>query len=385
MRSRRHRVVLAVVAALTAPSVRAWAGGGAATDSFEGIQAGPAVDVHGMADLYAQGSFNHPASGATQLRAFDTVANSASLGAVRITAAHVPSPVGFRLDAAVGDLADGYLRSDPAQFRYATSSRAFSYLEQAYVAASAPTGKEQSLSLELGKFGTPVGLEDNEAYLNWNYSRSFLYLLSEPTYHTGARLTYAACRELAFSGFWVNGWDTNLLDGNGMRTFAGAVTWDPTPRVELVVDYMGGPERRPTRLDDPTLSMRHVLDGYATVDLTDRVAFAVTADYGHDAWGGGASFGGVAGSVRVRPTDWLAASVRGEHYEDPGGLTSGARQRLAEVTTTLEGRMALGALVGMLRLEYRRDQSDARFFAVGAAQGASARQDTLTLALLTAF
>lgn len=373
---------LAAALLIAITSRAAHAGGGAATDSYEDIRRSTLLDVHGLADVYLEGNFNAPASRTNQIRAFDTRAEIPALGMARVTLAHRPETFGFRLDLAVGDLPDGYLRLDPAAGAHPEVSRALSYLEQGFVTAIAPIGR--GLRIDAGKFETPVGLEDNEALENWSYSRSLLYLLAEPSYHTGLRVTYRPAEAIAVSGYWVNGWDANVLDGNGMRAFGGAVTWNPSTRVEAVVDYMGGLERAPTRLADPTLAFRHALDAYVAYELSERVSLACTVDYGHDDAGGGASWWGVGGYLRYRVVDWLAANVRGEHYEDPDGFTSGARQRLAEITATLEARDRLGPLAVIGRLEYRRDQADTRVFETSSSR-LSPRQDTLSLSVVTAF
>jgi Putative beta-barrel porin-2, OmpL-like. bbp2 len=377
------RITLFAVLAssLCALSGSAMAGGGAATDAYDDIRPDRILDLHGLADLYLQANFGAPASETNQFRAFDTRANQPALGLLRLTGAHAPDPLGFRLDLAAGDFADNYLHFDPAATQYPALSRGLSYVEQAFVTVKVPVAG--GLSVDAGKFGTPVGLEDNEALTNWNYSRSLLYLLAEPSYHTGLRATLAATPSLAFSAFWVNGWDTNVLDGNAMRTFAGAVTWNPSAKIEVVADYMGGPERAPTRLGDPTLAFRSMLDAYATYDLTREVSFAWTGDYGHDATCGGVAWWGAGGYLRYRPREWVAWTVRGEHYDDSNGFTTGTRQRLAELTSTFELRDNVGPLAVIGRVEYRRDQSDARVFQTSTRL--SPRQDTLGLSLLTAF
>ena len=360
---------------------QALAGGGAATDSYDGIRGG-ALEVHGIVDVYAQHAFKASSSGTTQLRAFDVKVDQALVGTLRLTLAHKPDILGFRLDLAVGELPDNYLRDDPAATAHPGLSRGLSYVEQGFVTATIPVGR--GLQVDVGKFGTPVGLEDNEALANWNYSRSLLYLVAEPSYHAGLRLTYPAAERLAVSLFWVNGWDVNVLAGNGMRSLAAAISWKPAPGLEVVLDYMGGPERAPTQLSRPALAFRSVFDAYARLELTKHVAFAWTGDYGEDAANGGVSWWGVGGYLRLDALGWLAASLRGEHYDDGDGFTTGAKQRLAEGTATVEAHGRVNAVTWIARIEARRDQSDAAFFAsVGG--GASNRQDTLGVSLLAAF
>ncbi len=377
----KHAPALCAFALLASASRTAHAGGGAATDAYDGIRDDVALDVHGLADLYVQENLGAAASRAPQLRAFDMHAGAPAIGLVHVALAHKPDVVGFRVDVGVGDMANSYLHYDPASASHPDFSRGMSYVEQAFVTAIVPVGR--GFTLDVGKFGTPVGLEENESLTNWNYSRSLLYLIAEPSYHAGARLTYPVLRTLALSAFWVNGWDATIFDGNGMRAGAAAVTWNPSDKTEIVVDYMGGLERAPTRLFDPAQTFRHELDFYATYDLTDRISFASTADYGRDAASGGVSWWGVAGYLRVRALPWLAGTLRGEHLADTNGFTTGTKQRLAEATATIETREQVGRVTMIQRLEYRRDRSDTRVFESLAAP--LTRQDTVTAALIAAF
>jgi hypothetical protein len=377
----RWAAVLAGVLGVTVSSP-AWAGGGAATDAYDGIRRDRWLDVHGLLDVYVQHDFDAPASHEVQLRAFDGRSDTPALNLARVTVAHAPDRFGFRLDVGVGDLPNAYLTYDPEAVDHPDVARALSYVEQGFVTAVVPVGR--GLAVDVGKFGTPVGLEDNETISNWSYSRSLLFLLAEPSYHTGLRATYELTDSLAVSAFWLDGWDANVLDGNGMRSFAGAVSWHAADGLDVVADYMAGLERAATHLDDPTLTFRHELDAYAMYALRSWLSFAVTGDYGRDARDGGAEWWGVGGSMRGRILPWLAATVRGESFRDVDGFMTGTRQRIAEGTATLEASTRLGPVRTVGRLEYRRDRSDQPVF-----QAAGARmlthQDTLTLGVMLAF
>jgi hypothetical protein len=361
-------------------SLPARAGGGAATDAYDGIGPGRALDAHGVIDVYEQGSLVAPWLRAAQLRAFDDYEGTPRVGLARVTLAHVPETLGFRLDLAAGDLADAFRDLDPASAKHAGVARGLSYVEQAFVTVVVPAGP--GISLDAGKFQTPVGLEDNESIGNWNYSRSLLFTLAEPTYHTGARATVQPWESVAASVFWVNGWNANVLESNGMRGFGAALTWHPDRRTEVVADYMGGPERAPTRLSDPSLAYRSIVDAYVSYELAERLTLAGTGDVAHDASGGGAGWWGVGGYVRWGVLPWMAAIVRAEHMDDSAGFTSGTRQRLNEATVTLENRHEVRGVGLLTRIEYRRDQSDAAVFAGGNAP--VTHQDTLTWSLLVA-
>jgi hypothetical protein len=374
---RRHAIVVLVLAFERA----ARAGGGAATDSYDDIRSNTPLDLHALTDLYAQYNFNQPYSSTSQLRAFDAN-DGLQLNFARLTIAHVPEPFGFRVDVGEGSTPNGYLDSDPAATAYPDLSRALSYIEQAFVSVRLHVAKRE-LDIDVGKFGTPVGLEDNESQQNWSYSRSLLYTWAEPTYHTGLRVTYALASALALSAFWVNGWNANILEGSGMRTFAVAGTWTPMKSLSVSFAYMGGLERAPTRLGDPTMAWRNELDAFATYALTKRLSLAVTTDYGHDEANDGVWWWGAGGYARYELAPWLAASVRAEELVDPDGFLTGTRQRVAEVTATMEVKEQFSRASVVTRLEYRRDQSDARVFETATAHATN--QDTVTLGVMLFF
>ena len=154
--------------------------------------------------------------------------------------------------------------------------------------------------------------------------------------------------------------------------------------MNVVLVYAGGLERAPTHLSDPTLALRHELDASMIYALRTWLSFAATADYGLDASSGGVSWWGVGGYARCRVLPWLAGVVRGEHYADPQGFTTGTAQRVAEGTVTAEASTHLGPVKVVGRLEYRRDQSDEPVFRA-AAQRTLTHQDTSTLGLMAAF
>ena len=256
----------ALVSTLVALALGAWAGdarggGGAATDAYDGVREDVAIDVHGLLDAYEQVSLLAPNERAPLYRAFDDCEGAPSLGLARLTLAHAPEVVGFRLDVGVGDLANAFEDLDPASFAHPGLARGLSYVEQGFVTVIAPIGR--GVAVDVGKFATPVGFEENEGLANWHYSRSLLFTLAEPTYHTGLRATTQATDALAISVFWLNGWNTNFVDGNEMRGFGAAASWKPSERLELTVTYLGGPERAPTNLADPALAFRNELDACA--------------------------------------------------------------------------------------------------------------------------
>jgi hypothetical protein len=373
---------LLVLLALGWPRGAALASGGPATDAYDDVSKTAAVDLHLFGDLYVLHNFNDPASRLNQLREFDFNSNQASLSYARITIAHHPQLIGFRLDLGLGDTAQIYEQQDPAATAHPELARALSHVEQAFATVMVPV--KPKLEVDVGRFATPMGFEDNESLSNWPYSRSLLYSWAEPSLHTGLRLSCQATDTLAFSAFWVNGWNSIVVDGNDMRTLAAAGAWALAPGIAVIVVDMAGPERPPTQLSG-ALSFRNLLAAYGTYEATKQLSFALAFDYGNDRANGGVDWWGTAGYARLQARPWLAGALRAEYYADPSGFMTGTPQRVGEVTTTLEVQRVTERLRLVARLEYRHDQSSALVFDSAIPAVRESRQDTLTLALLAAF
>jgi putative OmpL-like beta-barrel porin-2 len=98
---------------------------------------------------------------------------------------------------------------------------------------------------------------------------------AEPTYRTGVRVTASLAESLAITAFWVNGWNANILEGNGMRAFAAAVSTYPVKGLEVDMTYMGDLERAPLRLNEPVFALRNEVNVTGTYSLPSAWSFAV--------------------------------------------------------------------------------------------------------------
>jgi len=237
------------------------------------------------------------------------------------------------------------------------------YVEQAYGSVLLPVGK--GLQVDAGKFVTQHGAEVIEAKDNWNYSRSLLFALAIPYYHTGVRATYNVNDKFGVMGNVTEGWNA-VSNHNGFRTIGAQATIKPNGMVTLVENYMTGPEQ----LND-TVDRRHLFDSIATITATKMVSVMANYDFGKDSVAGApVSWYGLAGYLKIQATSRVAIVPRVEFFKDPDGFMTGTKQTLKEGTITGEVSLAKGLLT---RLEYRRDVSDASTFATGGGGTASSQ------------
>ena len=330
-----------------------------------------AVTLDGLADVFYLYNFNKPATGRGELRAYDGPHNCFHLNLAELSLEKRPAAghrIGFRVDLDYGTTPRVNNAAEPAGMRRLQSAG------QAYLSYLAPIGS--GLRLDAGKFYTPIGNEVVRTSNNWNYSRSLLFTLAEPTYHAGIRASYTVNERVALSAHFVNGWN-NVGDNNGAKSVGLQATLTPVPALSIVQTYVGGPEQSRDDRD-----WRHLADTVITVTATPRLTLAANYDYGRDSLAGArVKWQGVAGYIRYRANNRLAVSSRWEWYDDHNGFTSGTPQRIKESTLTGEWKARKNSL---LRVEYRRDSSSRACFLKKVTEHVD-HQDTLTLAVIVGF
>jgi hypothetical protein len=309
---------------------------------FRGTELGGLVDAR-----YTW--FSTKPEGDAQFRNFDTRHNQFGLSMAQLWLAKAPtadSRAGFKVKLSVGPATTIVQSLEPG------SSGVLQNIEEGFVSFLAPIGK--GLQIDAGKFVTQHGAEVIEAKDNWNYSRSLLFALAIPYYHSGVRATYSPSGKVTLMGTIVNGWN-NVIENNGAKTFGAQIAYKPTAALTLVQNYMAGPEQAADNHD-----WRHLFDTIATYTVNKKLSLLANYDHGQDTIAGTkVSWQGFAGYAKIQATPRVAFSPRLEWYDDPSGFTTGTSQTLRDLTTTLE----LKATDAFLwRIEYRTDFSNVDVF-----------------------
>ncbi len=338
------------------------------------------TEFSGFVDLYYGYNFNTPktacgSAGGVEifncLRNFDVAHNSFSLNLAELALEKKPtsdSRGGFRLDLDYGPTSAMVHGVEPG------GTAIFQNIEQAYVSYLAPVGT--GLQFDFGKFVTMMGNEVIETKDNWNYSRSLLFTLAIPYYHTGARFTYSPNDKLTLQGHLVNGWN-NVTDNNTGKSIGAAITIKPTPALTIIENYMGGPEQA-----GDNGPWRNMSDTIVSYTANKQVSLAFNYDHGQDKAGSQTvMWHGVAGYLKYQANDRFALTPRFEWYDDRDGATTGATQKLKELTLTAELKHKDGVV---MRIEYRGDFSDVPYFIKNTSEAVKS-QNTLTIGFVYAF
>jgi hypothetical protein len=331
-------------------------------------------------DGYYGYNFNSPIGRANLLRAYDVSSNSFSVNQASLMLENAPDPAhgkrfGARLDLQFGQ-ATQTLQGNSANEPRPDIYRA---IFQAYGTYVANIG--HGVNIDFGKWSSSIGLEGNYTKDQINYSRSFWFDYL-PFYHMGLRLNYKVNDKLAVNYWVTNGtqW-TEAFNGYKDELFGFVLT--PTKNTSWTVNYYlgqehpdtqyfpngGAPAGAPTLQGVPFEPIRpeikgklHIFDNYLTWQATPKLDFALESDWvvsrdqtisrPQETMGG-------AFYVRRQLTSKFTVAARAEYLNDRNGLFSGTPQSLKEATLTADYKFGEGFL---LRWEWRRDQSNHRYF-----------------------
>lgn len=331
---------------------------------FRGTEVGGLVDAH-----YSW--FSSRPEGDAQYRNFDTRHDQFRVSMAQIWLAKAPtatSRAGYKVRLSVGPASTIVQSLEPG------SSPVLQTIEEGFISYLAPLGK--GLQFDVGKFVTQHGAEVIEAKDNWNYSRSLLFSLAIPYYHSGVRATYAPHDKIAVMASLVNGWN-NVIENNGAKTFGAQVIVKPTAALTLVQNFMAGPEQ-----PDNSVDWRRLWDTTVTYAVTPKLSVMGNYDYGSDTVAGApVHWQGFAGYAKLQATPWLAFSPRFEIYDDASGFTTGVVQTLKEGTATVEIKPND---VLMWRIEYRSEFSDVPVFK-SRGGGLKTTQNSIAFGVLYSF
>lgn len=379
-------------------------------DQISAVDRGILDYLHGATlnfavDEYYEYNFNDPVGRVNALRAYDVLSNNISLNQADLVFERAPDvdagrPFGLRLDLQYGQATDT-LQGNPAN---EPRPPIYQNIYQAYGTYVVPIGN--GLTVDVGKFGSSIGIEGNYTKDQMNYSRSywFDYL---PFYHMGLRAAFKVNDKLTLNYWLVNG--TNQAEAtNGYKDELFGFTAAPNKNITWNVNYYVGQEH-PDRIVvsssgpipvQPGLTFQaitpapngklHIFDSYVNWQASPKLTFALEGDYVIEReWANtvtalGQSSApshviGGAGYAKYQFSPKFAVAGRAEYLSDRGGLFSGITQTLKETTVSFDYKLSGGFL---MRYEWRRDFSNQPSFFTDKTGVLSKEQQTLGMGIV---
>lgn len=379
------------------------------------------LKMSGFVDVAYTQNFNNPNTNLNQLRIFDTNANAfmphlvqmllekpAEAGGTALDRAGFRARLNFGLDSRVTRARTNFLPG--------TSNNELDF-QELYAQYIIPIGN--GLDVKFGKINTLIGYEVINSWENPNFSRTFMFGLSQAFTTTGLRLTYQFTPEVLASVGVINGWD-NVDDNNKGKSVEWLLALTPHQRFGVSFYGSWGPEQ-PNRSfggapftpgapgNDPS-AIRLVSGAIITFKATDQTTFVLEPYYGNEenastiSKARNARWNGLGAYVIHDFSDQWSLRVRGEIFEDAGGArtcggtfdsaggvntcfgagsttpAAAVAQTLWETTYTLQYKPVPSLIT---RLEFRYDKSDKNVFQFGSV--ATNNQETLSVQAVYLF
>ena len=351
-------------------------------------------------DTYYSYNFNYPIGRVNLLRAYDVSSNAFSLNQASVILKNDPNVAAGRRFGARLDLQFGQATST-LQGNAANELRpdVYRHVFQAYGTYVFPAGN--GLTVDVGKWASSLGIENNYSKDQMNYSRSYWFDFL-PFYHMGTRVNYKFNDGIALN-YWVVNGTQQVEPFNGFKDqFVGAVL-QPHKTISWTLNYYlgqehpdvvfftngGAPPNSPTQQGIPFQPITnaangklHILDTYATWQATPKLTLAAEGDYVIERLRQSsppAHTDGGALYSRYQATPRVGLAARAEYLSDRGGLFTGKTQALKEITLTYEYKLAEGLVT---RVEWRRDFSNQPFFFTDQLGVLTNHQNTATLGLI---
>lgn len=363
--------------------------------------------ISGFLDVAYTHNFNNPNTNLNQLRIFDTDANSFSPHMVQFMVERPADAggsgmerLGFRTRLNFG--LDARVTRARTNFAPGTSNNELDF-QEVYGEYIAPVGN--GLKVQVGKINTLIGYEVINSWENPNFSRTFMFGLSQAFTTTGIRFTYQFHPMVTASIGLINGWD-NVDDNNKSKSFEWLLALTPHERIGVSFygsygaeqsNCQGGGAGAPCTPyaagSDPT-AKRTVVGSIITLKATDKDTIVLEPYYGNEgnastvSTSHNARWNGLGAYLIHDFDEQWSLRLRGEIWEDAGGArtctgginfaggtntcvgspfggaagTGGIAQTLWESTSTLQYKPFPSLIT---RAEFRYDKSDKNVFLYG--------------------
>jgi len=278
-------------------------------DTTATVKTGPTIS--GSADVYYRYNFaNFKEGNFNNYTSFTNSQNSFELGMASIKIEHAIGKVGMVADLGFGRRAEefSYTDGDPDAGKNGFFSLAA--VKQLYL-TYAPSDK---LKFTFGSFATHVGYELVDAYLNRNYSMSYLFSYG-PFFHTGLKADLSLSPQSGLMFGITN--PTDLKASSGMpKMFIGQFsTGTSDDKLNLYLNFQGGKYNEMSRLYQGDITASYSVSDLFSLGLNASMQ-SRSFKNGTNKWEDGNSWYGAALYLNADPTEWLGITLRGEYFSD---------------------------------------------------------------------
>ena len=270
------------------------------TDSLKKVS--PPVTITGSVDGYYRYDFNNPTiSPYNSLTSFTHSSNSFELGMASIRADHSFGKVSATIDLGFGTRAEEFAYND-GNTRLA--------IKQLYVTYAPNT----MIKFTLGTWGTHIGYEVVDPYLNRNYSMSYMFT-NGPFTHTGLKADISLGGKSAIMVGISNPTDFRTAPGAPKSFIAQFSTASKNDKLKVYLNYVGGKQNDYKKVSQGDLVASYTVNNKFSLGFNATLQ-SVKKDLDSTGNFKNANWSGVALYLNYDPLKYFGLTLRGEYIND---------------------------------------------------------------------
>ena len=266
--------------------------------------------ISGSADVYYRYNFNNPTitdkedpdyTSFNNYTSFTNTHNTFALGMASLKVEHTIGKVGMVADLGFGKRAE--------EFSYNDANTQFA-VKQLYLTYAV----SDKVKFTLGSFGTHVGYELVDAYLNRNYSMSYMFSYG-PFFHTGLKADIGLGGSSALMVGITNPTDFKSASAEPKMFIGQFSTASKNAKFKAFLNFQGGKYAETARLTQGDVVLTYAVSDKFSLGYNGTLQSR--SFKGTDGeWGDSESWWGSALYVNVDPIDWFGLTFRGEYLSD---------------------------------------------------------------------
>jgi hypothetical protein len=295
------------------------------------------LTLTGSVDAYYRFNF-HNAKDSGYLNnytSFTNSANSFELGMASLKADYSIGKVAATIDLGFGNRADEFSYNDGGFTRAA--------VKQAYV-SYAPS---EHVKFTMGKWGTHIGYELLDAYLNRNYSMDYMFSYG-PFFHTGIKADFSFGNSGLMVG--ITNPPDNITASFAKKYFiAQFFTGTPSGKLKAYLNYMGGKDNG----DNSTNQFDLVVTG--TVSDKFSIGYNGTIQTFKPKGGDGDSWWGSALYLNYDPCTSFGLTARGEYFDNKKAVSAAPGTSIFDFTLSGNIRIDNLTIIPEFRIDAAKD------------------------------
>ncbi|THU40933.1 porin [Niastella caeni] len=306
------------------------------------------LTISGSVDAYYRYNFHNAKDSGyiNNYTSFTNSQNSFELGMASVKAEYTTGKVTGVLDLGFGRRAE--------EFSYNEKGTGLgTAIKQAYISVAA----SEKLKFTMGKWATHVGYELVDAYLNRNYSMSYMFSFG-PFFHTGLKAELTA-GNFGFMLGVANPTD-NVTASFAKKMIIGQISAaNSSGKLKGYLNYQGGKDMAENTINQADLVITGTVSDKFSIGYNGTVqSVKLNGKSSGDTWWGSAVY------LNIDPSKVFGVTLRGEYFDDKNalsGLAVASGIGTSVFAATLSGNIRIDNLT--IIPEFRLDNSKDAIFA----------------------